>query len=110
IDIDPQALIATHDNAIVNQVSDKIDTYLPDDYIKKHSETQYETVVANILSGPLSELAPTLAQHTKLDGHIVLSGILREQADSVLKSYGEYFEMDEPVFEEDWVLLHGIRT
>ena len=110
VDIDPQALIATHDNANVNQVSNKIDTYLPDDYMKKHNETQYEIVVANILSGPLSELAPTLAQHTKLDGHIVLSGILREQADSVLKSYGEYFEMDKPVFEEDWVLLHGIRS
>ena len=109
VDIDPQALTATHDNAGVNQVSDKIKTFLPDDYLKQHERTQYDVVVANILSGPLAELAPTLAQHTKLDGHIVLSGILKEQAESVLETYRKYFDMDEPAFEEDWVLLHGVR-
>ena len=109
VDIDPQALIATHNNAETNNVSQKINSYLPDDFQQKHSITQYDTVMANILSGPLAELAPTLAKHTKTGGDIILSGILREQADSVATAYDHFFKMDGPVFEEDWTLLHGTK-
>lgn len=109
VDIDPQALLATHSNADINDVLKRINTYLPEDYLKQHASTQYDIVMANILSGPLAELAPTLAQHTKASGDIVLSGILREQADTVLKTYSEFFYMDEPVFDEDWVMLHGVK-
>lgn len=109
VDIDPQALTATHDNAEVNLVGEKIKTYLPDDYQKQHPDTLYDIVIANILSGPLGELAAMLADHTKTGGDIALSGILREQADGLLEIYGEFFTMDEPAFEEDWVLLHGVR-
>jgi ribosomal protein L11 methyltransferase len=109
VDIDPQALTATMANAEVNHVHQKIECYLPGDYDKKHAGTQYDIVVANILSGPLAELAPTLARHTKTSGDIVLSGILREQAETVLDSYRDFFDMDTPVFEEDWVLLHGVK-
>ena len=109
VDIDPQALLATHSNAEINDVAKRVNTYLPEDYLKQHASTQYDIVMANILSGPLAELAPTLAQHTKASGDIVLSGILREQADTVLKTYSEYFQMDKPVFDEDWVMLHGVK-
>ncbi len=109
VDIDPQALTATHDNAETNQVKDKIETFLPDNYQKQHTGTQYDIVVANILSGPLAELASMLAGHTKAGGDIVLSGILREQAEPLVETYSQFFNMDEPVFEEDWVLLHGIK-
>ena len=109
VDIDPQALTATFDNAEVNQVAKKIETFMPEDYQKQHADTQYDIVVANILSGPLGELAPMLAGHAKTGGDIVLSGILREQAEPLLEIYSEYFEMDAPVFEEDWVLLHGVK-
>ena len=110
VDIDPQALTATHDNAETNQVRDKIETFLPDDYQKQHAETQYDIVVANILSGPLAELASMLAGHTKAGGDIVLSGILREQAEPLIETYSQFFNMDKPVFEEDWVLLHGVKN
>jgi len=109
VDIDPQALIATSDNAQTNHVQQKIQTYLPDDYNKRHEDMQYDIVIANILSGPLAELAPTLAHHTKSNGDIVLSGILREQAQTVLETYNNFFNMDEPTFDEDWVMLHGIK-
>ena len=109
VDIDPQALTATADNAEVNKVVDRIATYLPEEYYKKHAGSQYDIVVANILSGPLAELAPALAGHTKTGGDIVLSGILREQADTVTQAYSSFFDMDAPVFEEDWVLLHGTK-
>ena len=109
VDIDPQALTATHDNAETNLVTKKIKTFLPDDYQKQHSDTQYDLVVANILSGPLAELAPMLASHTKTGGDIVLSGILKEQAEPLIDTYREYFKMDAAEFEEDWVLLHGVK-
>jgi ribosomal protein L11 methyltransferase len=50
-----------------------------------------------------------LAGHTKAGGDIVLSGILREQAGHLIETYSQFFKMDEPVFEEDWVLLHGVK-
>ena len=109
VDIDPQALIATNSNAETNNVNLKISSYLPDEFQQKYSNTQYDTVMANILSGPLAELAPVLAKHTKTGGDIILSGILREQADTVLAAYNDFFNMDEPEFEEDWTLLHGIK-
>ena len=109
VDIDPQALLATQSNAEVNAVAKNINTYLPDDYYQQHPDTQYDIVMANILSGPLAELAPTLARHTKTSGDIVLSGILREQAETVLNTYSEFFNMDEPVFDEDWTMLHGVK-
>jgi ribosomal protein L11 methyltransferase len=109
VDIDPQALLATHNNAEVNQVDNKISSYLPADFQQQHANTQYDIVVANILSGPLAELAVTLAGHTKKNGDIVLSGILKEQAGSVIEAYKSFFAMDAPVFEEDWVLLHGVK-
>ena len=109
VDIDPQALIATMDNAKVNQVTEKINCLLVADYNKQHADTQYDIVVANILSGPLAELAPTLAQHTKKGGHLILSGILKEQAKTVVDSYREFFNMDAPEYEAGWVLLHGVK-
>lgn len=109
VDIDPQALLATHSNAEINRVEGKITGYLPADFEQQHSNTQYDIVVANILSGPLAELAATLAGHTKKNGDIVLSGILKEQAESVINAYKDFFDMDVPVFEEDWVLLHGVK-
>ena len=109
VDIDPQALTATHDNADTNMVNEKIKTFLPDEYQNRHSDTQYDIVVANILSGPLAELAPKLAGHTKTNGDIILSGILKEQAESIRDTYCAFFKMDAPVYEEDWVLLHGIK-
>ncbi len=110
VDIDPQALTATHDNAQTNQVTNKIKVFLPDDFQEQHSATQYDVVIANILSGPLAELAPMFASHTKKKGDIVLSGILKEQAEALIKTYSQFFKMDEPQFEDDWVLLHGIKT
>ena len=109
VDIDPQALIATANNAEVNDVSARIKTWLPEPYVKEHNDRQYDIVIANILSGPLAELAPTLANHCKPGGDIVLSGILKEQAQDVLDAYSSHFDMDEPEAQEEWVLLHGIK-
>lgn len=104
-DIDPQAIEASRSNAELNQISDKLQLAL----VKDFRPAQYDIVLANILSGPLAQLAPTLAQNVRSGGDIVLSGILQEQADSVREAYAPWFDMDITRTQEDWVMLHGCR-
>lgn len=109
VDIDEQALQATRDNALANNVQSQTEAYLPLEFTRKHATSLYDIVIANILSGPLAELAPQLAGHCKHGGDIVLSGILSEQAENIRHVYAEFFHMDAPVRDGDWVLLHGTR-
>jgi len=115
VDIDPQAIEASTANAQANRVTDRLQLYTAEQFksrqhkapdINKHA-LKYEIVMANILSGPLIELAATLAGHTKTNGHIVVSGILHEQAEEVLSAYASHFVMAAPVEMDGWVLLHG---
>ena len=106
VDIDPQALTATADNAERNGVAGAISSYLPQDF---NSQQQYNVVLANILANPLIELAPQISQHVAIGGYLVLSGILQEQADSVLAAYQDMIQF-QPIAEHDgWVCLHGQR-
>jgi ribosomal protein L11 methyltransferase len=105
VDIDPQALEASESNAKANKVADQLNLFT----VKQFKPQKYNVVMANILSGPLIKLAATFADYTEANGHIVLSGILGEQADEVASAYSEYFIMDAPLHEEDWVMLHGLR-
>ena len=106
VDIDEQALQATRDNAKANQVLHQISTYQPTGL---EADREYELVLANILSGPLTELAPVLAKHSCPGGDIVLSGILSDQAEAVRMAYSDFFNMTTTQTLEDWVLLHGKR-
>jgi len=83
VDYDPQALEATADNAVRNGVADRVRCLVPETY----SESPADFVLANILAGPLVELAPTLLGSLKPGGTIVLSGILEEQAEMVINAY-----------------------
>lgn len=105
IDIDPQALTATLANAEKNQVSDKIECYLPEQFIA----TVADIVIANILAGPLIELATTLSPLVKFDGKLVLSGILSEQANNVSAAYHKTFILDAPVIREEWCRIDGYK-
>ena len=103
IDIDAQAVQASHDNATANQVN--ADFYLPDGT----TLTQYDVVVANILTNPLRALAPLLAVSTKQSGRIVLSGVLAEQADDVMRIYAQWFDMSAAIIEDGWACLSGCK-
>ncbi len=103
VDVDKQAVVASRDNAIANQVDD-VAFYLPDGCDAKAT---YDLVVANILTNPLRMLAPLLAGATKQGGQIVLSGILQEQAEDVMAIYGQWFDLNPPVFEDGWSCLLG---
>jgi ribosomal protein L11 methyltransferase len=109
VDIDPQAVTATDTNAERNGVQEKVASYLPKPFSNSHGQQQYDIVLANILANPLIELAPNLIAHLKPAGHLVLSGILAEQADSVLAAYRDSIDF-QPIAEHNgWVCLHGQR-
>ena len=103
VDVDAQAVQASHDNAIANQVNAEF--YLPDGT----TLTQYDVVVANILTNPLRALAPLLAGSAKSDGRIVLSGILAEQAEDVMRIYAQWFDMSPAIIEDGWACLSGSK-
>lgn len=103
VDLDAQAIRASRDNAAANQVPAQF--FLPQDV----PQFQADIVVANILTNPLKLLAPLLAGATKQGGRIVLSGILAEQADDVMKIYAQWFNLAPPILEEGWACLSGIK-
>lgn len=102
VDVDSQAVTASRDNALANQVN-HIEFYLPDQV----PSARYDVVVANILTNPLRVLAPLLADATKTGGQIVLSGILEQQADDVMAVYQTWFDFNPPIFEDGWSCLSG---
>jgi len=102
VDVDFQAVSASRDNAIANQV-ENVQFYLPDDA----PQSSYDLVIANILTNPLRLLAPLLAKATQSGGQIVLSGILEEQAQEVMSIYQQWFDLSTPIFEDGWSCLSG---
>lgn len=113
VDNDPQALIASRDNCLKNNIGeDRFHTWLPEDFddaVKQDALEQCEGILANILAEPLMALAPKLAGLVKEGGWIVLSGILEEQADYVIKAYQPWFCMEPARIKDGWVRLAGKR-
>ena len=105
VDHDPQALEATRANAEQNTVADRLLTCPPE----AMSDEPSDLLVANILAGPLVELAPRLAELTRPGGSIALSGILSDQTAQIQAAYEPWLELSEPQTEDDWVLLSGRR-
>jgi ribosomal protein L11 methyltransferase len=105
VDIDPQALQATRENAVRNGIGEDLEALFPDALDAQPADL----VIANILANPLIELAETLARHVSLRGHIVLTGILAEQAGEVIAAYRPWFEFRALVKREEWVLLEGVK-
>jgi len=106
VDNDEQALIATQANATKNHVEQKIKNRFPRDL----EEIQADIVVANILAGPLLELAPVLAKRVRTGGELALSGILLEQSEEVKQRYQTWFDMKPATCKDGWVLLQGTRN
>ena len=102
LDIDSAAVQSAQNNARANGVA--IQCGLP-----QMAQGRYQTVLANILATPLKVLAPLLANATRLGGKIVLSGILKEQAEDVMAIYAQWFDFAPPVEEEGWVCLAGVQ-
>lgn len=103
VDVDPQAVRASDSNARRNDVTA---VFVEPDALPPATN---DVVVANILANPLILLAPALAQRVAVGGRIALSGILEEQADSVIAAYVRWFTLARWRGSEGWVLLAGER-
>ena len=107
VDNDPQALTATIDNAARNQVGDQIKVASPGIF---DVSQVFDVVLANILAGPLIELAPMLMAALGNKGDVVLSGILTGQSSEVMAAYQPYTSSIDQAVDDGWVRLHASRT
>ncbi|ANB91140.1 ribosomal protein L11 methyltransferase [Moraxella ovis] len=116
VDIDPQAILATRQNAALNNVSDRLKVFLPEEfseYQRAHDLTA-DTITANILAKPLIEFAPLFSTLLKDGGSIVLAGLIENQTQSVIDAYAPYFELGAAYHYDNkddhhWHRLSGIK-
>ncbi|OCH25786.1 ribosomal protein L11 methyltransferase [Aliivibrio fischeri] len=104
IDIDPQAILASKDNATRNGVADQIELYLPQE---QPEGLIADVVVANILAGPLRELSGIITSLVKPQGQLAMSGVLDTQAEDVASYYAEQFDLDAIVKQQEWCRISG---
>jgi ribosomal protein L11 methyltransferase len=105
VDNDPQALAASRDNAERNGVSERLGLRTPEDFAGERADV----LVANILAGPLNELAPRLAACVKPGGAIALSGLLRGQEGALVERYSEWFDAIAVQERDGWVRIDARR-
>jgi len=108
IDIDPQAQLATHDNARRNGVAAALAIGDPESTTGS-SAGETDILLANILAEPLLDLAPRFASLVRPGGRLVLSGILTSQASAVASRYAPWFDIGPAKLRDDWVRLDGVR-
>lgn len=102
-DLDDQALLASRDNAIANSVDDRLLLSLPDAV----PDWRADLLVANILHGPLVSLRDTLVDRVVDGGTVVLSGVLREQAEELEAHYQPVLDRIDIALDGDWCRLRG---
>ncbi len=104
-DIDPQALIATRDNADANDLRAQLRI------VERASDLQgpVDALMANILAGPLCDLAESFAHYVRPAGQIVLAGLLTSQVAEVTAAYAPWFVLREFRSRDGWTALEGTR-
>jgi ribosomal protein L11 methyltransferase len=104
-DIDPQALIATRENAQVNGVEARLRV----SPCPQELPLGVDILMANILSGPLIELASSFRERVAPGGQVVLAGLLDEEASHVTRAYAPWFDMLTFGRRDGWIALMGRR-
>ena len=103
LDNEPQAITATLANARLNDVEARLDAGTLRDF----RDLQVDLVLANILAGTLTESVALIVSMLRPGGRIVLSGILADQADALMRTYDEFFESLVATRDEGWVRIVG---
>ena len=106
VDNDGQALLATRANAALNGVTERLFVGAPEAL----PDVTVDVLAANILAGPLVDLAATFAQRVQPGGWLVLSGILEAQAARVAAAYRPYFGAVEQTVRDGWIRLAARRN
>lgn len=109
-DIDPQAVLATKQNAELNHVLDRLFVGLPEEFNAEFKSQKADVLVANILAAPLMALAPEFATLLKTEGEFALAGVIEEQVADVTGVYSEFFDIVHiEKREENWCRISGKR-
>jgi len=109
-DIDPQAVLATKQNAELNGVLENLYVGLPEEFNAEFKNQQADILVANILAGPLMSLAEEFSTLIKSEGEFALAGVIEEQVTDVSSIYSEFFDIVEvEKREETWCRISGSR-
>ena len=107
IDVDPQALTATRDNARRNRIpADTLETLNP----QSVCDSRADVVLANILFNTLIDLRPTLSAMLRPKGQLVLSGVLQHQVDRLTREYAKDFHLRTPRTKQGWALIEGEKN
>lgn len=117
VDIDPQAILATKQNAALNGVADRLEVFLPEEFsaFQKAECLQADVITANILAKPLIGFAPYFSMLLKDGGLIVLAGLIENQTQDVIDAYVPFFTLDD-VFnytnadDHHWHRLSGVKN
>ena len=108
VDNDPQAIVATRENAARNRLpADAINVGLPDEFATRADSVQADLVVANILAGPLQTLAPELIRCARQGGRLILAGLLEHQGSALMAAYAPNIPLSVHTAREGWALLTG---
>jgi ribosomal protein L11 methyltransferase len=108
VDNDPQALVASLDNAQRNGLAaQRLPVALPEDVVLAEWQQRAEVVIANILAGPLMQLSDTLLQFLRPGGTLLLSGLLQTQADELRQHYADRITLRIAGEKDGWVCLRG---
>ena len=106
IDHDPQAILASRENAGRNSVADRLTLQLDTEL----DAPPAPLVIANILANVLIDLQTVISSLVAPGGELVLSGILQDQADEVIDAYSDTLSFAQPIEQDGWVLLHARRA
>ncbi|WP_439100580.1 50S ribosomal protein L11 methyltransferase [Congregibacter sp.] len=108
VDNDPQALIATADNAQRNGIDhNQLTIALPGDFDRAHWQGVTDLVLANILAGPLAALSRELCDFLAPGGQLILAGLLDTQADALIEHYSPRLKLSVLQQQAEWVCLGG---
>ncbi len=109
-DIDPQAVLATQQNAELNGVLKNLYVGLPEEFNTELAGQKADVFVANILAGPLMALAADFSTLIKSEGEFALAGVIEEQVSDVSSVYSEFFDiLDVEIRDETWCRISGKR-
>ena len=106
IDNDPQAVLSSKENVAKNKCENTITSIHS---INQGSDRKCDLLIANILANPLVELEPLFSDLVHTNGMILLSGILKEQVDRVVKCYSINFSNIEVANKGEWFRISGKR-
>ena len=104
-DIDPQALIATADNARANDVQARLQVHASAAALPSGADV----LLANILAAPLCLLAPRFAALLRPGGQVVLAGLMSHEAAEVTAAYAPCFDVVRFGERDGWACLTGRR-